>query len=91
METSELLIRLRELTIVKNPPPDGWFTVDQWAEKWGVSRRAASEYVTAGMKNGLMEKRMYRPESARQVLAHFRPRESGDSAASTGPSKTSVK
>lgn len=73
METSELLIRLRDLTIVKNPPPEGWLTVDQWAEKWGVSRRAASEYVNAGMKNGLMDRRMYRPESARQVLAHFRP------------------
>lgn len=91
MENAELLRKLRELTIPRNTPPEGWFTVDQWAEKWGIARRTAGRYLLAGVKSGMMEKGMYRPENGRQVMPHFRPRESGGSVGATGSARTSGK
>lgn len=89
MENAELLRKLRELTLVKNPPPEGWLTADQWAEKWGVSPRTARGYLLLGAKNGVMEKRMFRPEDARQVLPHFRERVCDGSADARGCERTS--
>jgi hypothetical protein len=91
METSELLMLLRDLTVVKNPPPEGWYTTEEWARKWGVANRTARTYLNTGVKNGLMQTGMYRPEGGKQVVPHFKENEDDDSVAAKGCAKTSGK
>ena len=89
MENAELLSKLRELMLAKNPPPEGWFTADQWAEKWGMSPRTARGYLSNGVKGGLLEKQFFRPAESRQALPHFRERVCGGSADTRGCERTS--
>lgn len=89
MENAELLKRLMDLTKKKNPPPEGWMAADQWAEKWNLSPRQARTYLLLGVKAGVMEREMFRPEGARQALPHFREVGCGGSVAARGCERTS--
>ena len=89
METAELLRKLRALTSQSKTAPDGWYTTEQWAAKWGVADRSARRYLKKGFESGLMEMEMFRQENARQVVQHFRAVEPDGTAVATGCAKTS--
>jgi hypothetical protein len=40
--------------------PDGWMTVRQWADTWGIQRPRAGEIIRNATQRGQMEKRMFR-------------------------------
>lgn len=56
----KLLARIRQADHKAETIPPGWFTVDEWAAKWRLSRAQASRYVRAGMLAGVMQRRVYR-------------------------------
>ena len=90
METADLLNRLRDLTIGRNLPDEGWKSAIEWAQEWKVPETTCRRYLKAAVDNGLMEKRMYKPRDGGRVrTGHFKERVCDDSIAATGCGKTS--
>ena len=58
LTAAQMLDRLRTLPsgLPAEAEADGAWTAKEWAEKWGISRRAASAEIQRGMGAGMMER-----------------------------------
>jgi hypothetical protein len=68
----DLLDKLRSLVVRNNPPPDDYFTTEEWCDKLGVETRTAARYLAAGVKARIMEKAMFNPRCGGKSVAHYR-------------------
>lgn len=50
---------LAAIHLKKETPPEGFRTLQQWADHWKVARSSASTYIRKAMELGLMEKRRF--------------------------------
>jgi hypothetical protein len=55
-----LLAIMSDINKTAQTPPEGFKTVQQWADTWGFKRDRTLDYLTRGMKNGTIEKKMFR-------------------------------
>ncbi len=46
---------MAEVSPLKRTNEDGWYTVSELAEQWGVTKRRVRDLVARGMKDGLLE------------------------------------
>lgn len=44
-------------------PPEGWLTIEQWADECGAGRRTTADRIATLVKAGRMEVRKYRTRS----------------------------
>lgn len=72
---SELFKRLRRaLQGPADKIPEGWRTVAQWAELWGISGVQARDYLKAGERDGIVEACKLRVDTGDYLrpVIHFR-------------------
>ena len=56
-----LLDKLFELTIEKTEKvPEGYLSIDQWMNVWGLCRSRSTDFLNNGVSNGLLETRKFR-------------------------------
>lgn len=55
-----LLAIMSEINKTAQTPPEGFKTVQQWADTWGFKRDRALDYLNKGIKLGTIEKKMFR-------------------------------
>lgn len=70
---ASLLAELK--AVAQEEVPEGWFTTEQWAEKWGRSASHASLLLRKGLKAGLVELEKYRierPSGQLYPVPHYR-------------------
>lgn len=77
--SKQLLNRLRATRTPADRVPAGWFTAQQWADKWGLSLSQASIYLRTGIKQGLVEQARYHVHTGRGVypVPHYRETKEG--------------
>jgi response regulator of citrate/malate metabolism len=60
-EAQKLLDKIHEQYLSeKQEIPEGFYTISQWREMWGVARSSVERYIEFALKNKLMEMRRFK-------------------------------
>ena len=64
---------LAEIHKTVQKPDDGFYTIEQWAERWGYANVQTSRLIQIAVKAGILEKKDYRINTHGRVrlMAHY--------------------